>query len=410
MAQPADIVVIGAGPAGLALGCALADDGWSVTLVERSARSVLADPPPDGRDIALTHRARGLLEGLGIWQRFAPQEVAPIREARVVNGTSPFFLDFDPRGSDKGELGFLVGNHEIRRACYAAASERGRVEVIDGVTVTDVSTASGHATVSLSDGRQLLARLAVAADSRFSENRRRMGIGADMTDFGRTVIVARLEHERDHGGVAHECFHYGRTLALLPLNGRTVSAVVTIASDRAPALLGLSPDAYAGMVRDQFGGALGEMRLVGERYAYPLVGVYARRFVAERFALIGDAAVGMHPVTAHGYNFGLYGVDALARALRRGRPAAAAGAVAPAGDPGAADALARYDAEHRRVTLPIYLGTNALVRLFTDDRLPARALRAAVLRVADRLPPVKAGITRQLTGAPFGLPIFGPVR
>ena len=61
-------------------------------------------------------------------------------------------------------------------------------------------------------------------------------------------------------------------------------------------------------------------------------------------------------------------------------------------------ALTRYADTHRRTTLPIYLGTNAIVRLFTDDRPPARLLRGAVLRVASKLPPLKAAVTRQLTG------------
>jgi 2-polyprenyl-6-methoxyphenol hydroxylase-like FAD-dependent oxidoreductase len=127
---------------------------------------------------------------------------------------------------------------------------------------------------------------------------------------------------------------------------------------------------------------------VGELHRYPLVAVYARRFIAPRFALLGDAAVGMHPVTAHGYNFGLYGVDSLTRALRAAR--------AGDRDIGAEAVLRHYEREHRSVTLPIFLGTNALVKLYTDDRRPARAVRRGLLRVANRLPPVKGWIARQL--------------
>lgn len=391
MGGTADVVIVGAGPAGLSLACALADNGWSVVLVERVSRAELDAPLPDGREIALTHRSRGLLEQLGIWSEFLSDEIAPIRSARVVNGRSPFFLDFDTRGSGQEALGFLVANQVIRRACARAAARRPAIEVIDGHWVTGLRTTAGTALVELDDGRVLQARLAVAADSRFSESRRRMGIGADMTDFGRTVIVCPMAHELPHEAVARECFYYGNTLALLPLNGRRVSAVVTASSDQAAQMLRESDTDFAARIGAQFGPALGEFRVDGERHAYPLIAVYARRFVARRFALIGDAAVGMHPVTAHGFNFGLYGVDALTRAVT---------ASVQTADPGDAAALARFESEHRRATLPIYLGTNALVRLFTDNRLPARALRSAVLRLAERLPPVKAGITRQLTGGP----------
>jgi len=124
------------------------------------------------------------------------------------------------------------------------------------------------------------------------------------------------------------------------------------------------------------------------------VGVYAHRFVAQRLALIGDAAVGMHPVTAHGYNFGLYGVQVLAQALQRAQAARQ--------DIGQLSVLQPYETEHRRTTLPVYLGTNAVVSLFTDARAPAKWARRAVLAVAERAPGlstlIKTAITRQLTG------------
>ncbi|MEY8879339.1 MAG: 5-demethoxyubiquinol-8 5-hydroxylase UbiM, partial [Leptothrix sp. (in: b-proteobacteria)] len=335
---------------------------------------------------------------LGLWDRLTPGQVAPIRAARVHNGRSSRFLHFDGSRSGHEALGFLVPNHELRRAAYAGAARAG-VTIHAGVEVSQASNhlgADGQPTgpaaeVQLADGRRFSAPLLVAADSRFSATRRQLGIGANSRDFGRTVIVCRMHHERPHEGVAHECFRYGGTLALLPMNDDQVSAVLTVRSDLAAGLLALGPAAFAAHVEREAEGCLGRMELLGERHAYPLVGVYAHRFAAPRVALIGDSAVGMHPVTAHGYNFGLYGVEALTRQLvqarRRGQ------------DIGALSVLQGFEAEHRRATLPIYLGTNAVVGLFTDDRPPAKLLRRAVLQVAEHLPPLKAAITRQLTGA-----------
>lgn len=395
MTADRDVIIIGAGPAGLSLACALGDAGLRVTLVEKLPRAVLASPPPDGRDIALTHRAEHILRTLGIWQQFPAGAVAPILSARVLNGTSPYFLGFDTRGSAVGELGFLVPNHQIRETAFNAAMARPTVELRDSVGVTGVSSSAGQGEVRLADGAVLAAPLVVAADSRFSESRRRMGIGADMRDFGRVVIVCRMSHDLPHEGIAYECFGYRRTLAVLPLNGQMASVVITLPADQADGVLGMPVEAFEAQVQDEFQARLGSMRLVGNRHAYPLVAVYAQRFVAPRFALLGDAAVGMHPVTAHGFNFGLYGVDALTRAMGAAR--------LRGGDIGGMDVLSRYQAEHRRVTRPIYLGTNALVGLFTNDDLPARVLRSAVLRIANRLPPLKAGITRQLSAVRPGL-------
>jgi ubiquinone biosynthesis UbiH/UbiF/VisC/COQ6 family hydroxylase len=391
-----DVIVIGAGPAGLSLATSLARAGVSTAVVERLPRAVLADPPVDGRDIALTHRAVGILKSLGIWERFPAAEVAPIREARVLNGTSSFFLQFDTRGSGKTELGYLVSNHLIRRMAFEAALSHASVEIVDNVAVAGSTATPQGAEVRLADGRTLRAPLVVAADSRFSDARRRAGIGADMRDFGRVVIVCRMQHDRPHEQIAHECFHYGRTLAVLPLNGNVSSIVITLTTDQADGVMKMPVDEFNRLVRDQFDARLGDMRLAGERYAYPLVAVYADRFVAPRLALLGDAAVGMHPVTAHGFNFGLYGVEVLTRGIVAARSAGR--------DIGSDDVLSAYHAEHRRTTWPIYIGTNALVKLFTDDRLPLRVLRGAVLRAADLAAPLKAQITAQLTGTPAAPP------
>lgn len=409
----ADVLIVGAGPAGLALACALHDTGLAVQVVEQQAASALADPAEDGREIALTHRARAVMQALGLWQHLDAADVAPLRQARVLDGSGPQVLHF---GGGTGPLGWLVPNHRIRRAAWRAVSDRPAVQVHSGVQVSGLqlppsAAAPGHAPstlarVHLADGRVLQAPLVVAADSRFSGTRRLAGIGAALRDFGRSVVVGRVAHAGAHDGTAWECFRYGNTLALLPMNGGQSSAVVTVPGSRAAEWLALSDEAFAARIGQQSGGRLGAMQAVGPRHHYPLVGVYAHRFVAPRFALVGDAAVGMHPVTAHGYNFGLYGVEVLARALRRAHQARQ--------DIGQLSVLQPYEAEHRRNTLPVYLGTNAVVSLFTHESAPARLARRAVLAVAERAPGISAliklAITRQLTGQAATEPVSAATR
>ncbi len=380
-----DVIVIGAGPAGLGFVRSLQGSGLKVAVVEQLAEAVLADPPEDGRDIALTHASEDIMETLGMWPHIPAEACGMIRDAKVVNGRSDYALHFQSQGSGKDYLGRIVPNHLIRKAAYVQVKDLPDVTLICDAPVAAVSTGQ----VALASGRRLEASLVVAADSRFSETRRKMGIGAEMEDFGRVVIVCEMAHALPHGGVATECFHYEQTLAILPMHGEVSSVVVTLASDKAEAAMAMPDAAFAADIQARFGAQLGKMKLVSPRVAYPLVGVFAKRFVAPRFALVGDAAVGMHPVTAHGYNLGLTGGALLAEAVKR--------AAADGQDIGGINVLLPYERAHRKVARPLYLGTNALVKLYTDTRLPAKILRGVALRLGNVLPPVKHKIVRQLT-------------
>lgn len=379
-----DVAIIGAGPAGLALACALEGSGLRVTLLERSPEASIADPAFDGREIALTHRSQAILRALGAWDRIPAAEAAPLREAKVIDGATPFALRFAP-GGDGEPLGRLVPNHLIRRALFEVAAAGQDARLVAGRSVTGLALLPGGARVMLDGGEEVRAALVVAADSRFSETRRRAGIGAAMLDFGRTMIVARVAHEAPHGGVATEWFGHGQTIAMLPLNGEMSSVVLTLPPHLAERLMAMDAEAFGAEVTRRYEARLGAMRLVATRHAYPLVAVYAHRFAGRRLALLGDAAVGMHPVTAHGFNFGLSGAELLAAGIRAARR-----------DPGEGGALARYAAAHRRATLPLFLATNAVARLYSDDRAPARLARAALIGAGAALAPVRRAIVAGL--------------
>jgi ubiquinone biosynthesis UbiH/UbiF/VisC/COQ6 family hydroxylase len=407
-----DVLIVGAGPAGLSLAISLAQAGFTTTVVEQQSEATLAHPAPDGREIALTHPSVATLQRLGTWAGLAPHEVGTIREAQVHDGPlgQRSALQLGTQGTGLEALGFIVPNHALRRTAYAVAARTPGVRIVTGAQVVRVATQSTHAELEYlpqtpagapSDGpapspQRLQAPLLVAADSRFSATRRQLGIGARMTDFGRTVIVCRMRHAQPHGGVAHECFGYERTLAVLPLphdpqEGHALcSVVVTAGTADAGALMAQNPQAFAATVQAQLGDRLGPLQLEGERHAYPLVAVYAQRFADHRCALLGDAAVGMHPVTAHGYNLGLAGVERLTAAVVAAR--------SQGHDIGNAEALATYARAHHRHAWPMYDGTNAIVRLYTDTRPVPRLLRQLVLQGARRLPPLQAAIVGQLTG------------
>ncbi|MET4700076.1 ubiquinone biosynthesis UbiH/UbiF/VisC/COQ6 family hydroxylase [Constrictibacter sp. MBR-5] len=386
-----DVIVAGGGPIGLAFACSLsrlaAASDLKIGLVERQSEDALRRPAFDGREIAVTHRSQMLLRELGAWERLPAEDIQPLREARVRNGTGERPLRFDPPGEGGGVLGHLVPNHRIREAIFAETAAADRLELMTGAAVDSVRDEPDATVVSLQDGRSLRTRLLVAADSRFSRIRTMRGIGAATRSFGKTMMVCRVAHDEDHEQTAVEWFGYGQTMAMLPLRGRMSSAVVTLPPAEIEALMAMDEEAFGDALTRRYDGRLGRMRLASTRHVYPLTSVYADRFVSRRFALLGDAAVGMHPVTAHGFNLGLQGQHLLATALA-GALARGAGVA----DPGA---LLHYEREHRRATRPLYLATNTTAMLYTNDSRPARMLRDAAL-FCGGLPPIRRTIVAHL--------------
>lgn len=391
MPLDADIIVVGAGPAGLAFCRSLNSSNLKILLIEKNTQENIANPKFDAREIALTHASRNSMKKLGIWGRVKPEDIYPLYDARVFNGDSDYNLHFsedNPKNPDEG-LGFFISNHHIRKASYEAILEQDNVEMRFGLGVADVKVDYDKASVILEDGTKLTARLLVAADSRFSSTRRKMGIGADSNDYGRTVVTFRVRHTNSNNHTAMECFRYGKTLAILPLEEHLSSAVFTIDSNRAHEILEKSPTERAAEVYKLLDGKLGDVSVDSEMVSYPLVGVHAKRFIGPSCAVIGDAAVGMHPVTAHGYNLGLSSAVILGseilKAERRGQDFASQAV------------LSAYEQKHMLKTRFLYHGTNTVVGIFTNDSEPAKLVRTAILRISNNLPPFKKFITNMLT-------------
>ena len=396
-----DLIIVGAGPAGLCLARGLRDSGLRVCLLEQQPLDALRRPAFDGREIALTQHSAALMRELGLWPLLGDAHIAPLKDALVIDGgvgTRQSRMTIGHALSSQPELGFLVANHHIRRAAFEAAMADGpgQPTLRCGEQVIHIRTDAREARLTLASGDTLSAALVVAADSRHSSTRRAMGIAADMHDYGRTMLVCNMTHPQPHHETAWEWFDHGQTLALLPMNpcpqsGLPRSSVVlTLPSQSLQPLMDLSEDAFNREMTQRFGGQLGAMRLVSTRHAYPLVGVWSRRLVAQRFAVVGDAAVGMHPVTAHGFNLGLRSIDELSQALVRAQKAGQ--------DIASPALLERYQRTHQSASRGLYLATHALATLYTREQAPARLLRQVMVQAGERFTPFKRAVAASLTG------------
>ena len=384
-----DIIIIGAGPAGLSFACSLANQNLKTLIVERSPISTINNPKADGRETALTHNSLKILKKMGVWDLIDESKVSPLKQAKVFDGDSESLLNFDTKKSKIDALGYLVPNNLIRLALYKKASKLENLTFINDLSVDDINTNISMSSITLSNDQIINSKLIVAADSRFSEIRRKMGIPSMMKDFSKVMIITRVSHEKPHDHTALECFNYGHTLALLPLNGDISSVVLTVPTDQADEMLEMDGEKFCKMASDGFGGKLGQMKQIGQRFSYPLVGVYAQKFISTRFALIGDAAVGMHPVTAHGFNLGLRGQDILSNSIIK--------AIKAGSDIGSSIVLKEFENKQIHLSRIMYFGTNGVVSLFTNDAAASKQIRRLVLKFANRFPPVKSLITKHLT-------------
>jgi 2-octaprenyl-6-methoxyphenol hydroxylase len=389
-----DAVISGGGMVGLTLGLALAQGGLKTVIVDATQVAAALDPNFDGRVSALAYASVRMLTVLGIWEQLAPH-AQPIREILVTDGkqgmpASPFSLHFDAQEVGAEALGHIAENRHIRASLYAAVDRAENLELAAPAVVKTLAVDAGGAVVTLADGSQIAAALVVAADGRESRLRAQMGINVIGWMYPQTGIVATVEHEKPHNGVAYEHFLPSGPFAILPMTGDRSSLVWTEAKTKAPGLLALDEAGFNSELARRFGDHLGAVKAAGPRWSYPLAFHIARNFVAPRFALAGDCAHGIHPIAGQGLNLGLKDAATMAEVLldaaRLGR------------DIGALDTLKRYERWRRFDSFTLAASTDAMNRLFSNDIAPLRHLRDLGLGIVDAIGPARRFFMRHAGG------------
>ncbi|NDW45876.1 FAD-dependent monooxygenase [Ruegeria sp. PrR005] len=400
MEQRSDILIVGGGLNGPALALALAGNGHSVTIVDALPEPVRADAGFDGRGYALALASQRLLAAIGVWARVA-DNAQPMLEIKVTDGhagegPSPFFLHFDHAEIEEGPMGYMVEDRYLRRALLEAMDATPGITQLNGVSVVAQEVDATGVTVTLSDETTRRAALLVGCDGRKSGTAARAGIKRTGWDYGQTALVCAITHELPHHGIAHQFFMPPGPLAILPLPGNRSSIVWSERTEAAARINALPEAEYLEILRPRFGDFLGEIRLEGARFTYPLNLTIANAFVAERLALVGDAAHGMHPIAGQGLNAGLRDVGALAEVLtlarRRGE------------DIGSILVLERYQQWRRFDTATLALATDVFNRLFSNDNPILRAGRELGMGLMGKLPGVRRGFVREAAGLTGDLP------
>ena len=383
------LLLAGAGIPGLSLALALKQahgDALDVTLCDPGLPAVAVRQR--GRAFAVAAGGRRMLDRLAVWDRLGaaaqPITAMAISDSRLADPVRPVFLTFsqEPRDAD-GPFAHMVEAEALVAALCAACREAG--VALEPVGIARATPEGGTIRARLADGRSLGAALLVAADGGRSRLREAAGIGWVGWSYPQSGIVATIGHERPHGGRATEHFLPSGPFAILPLAdgeaGHRSSIVWTERAGDVAALLGGGPDAVLAEIERRFTPDLGRLALERGPSAHPLSFGIARRFRADRLALLGDAAHVIHPIAGQGLNLGLADAAALAEAVT--------GALRLGLDPGSDDVLAAYERARRFDTLAMAAATDGLNRLFSNDALPLRLARDLGLGLVDRLPGLK---------------------
>ena len=397
-AKRVDVVVGGAGFAGLALAIALRQalgERFSIVVADPALAQV---PSKDPRATAIAAAARRLFEAIDVWDAVSataqPILDMVVTDSKVDDAVRPTFLTFGGEVEEGEPFAHMVENRYLIDLLVARAKETG-IE-LRATAVRDYEISAKAATVTFADGDTLDARLLVGADGARSAIRERAGIATHGWSYGQSGIVTTVEHERPHNGCAEEHFLPAGPFAILPLTGNRVSIVWTERTRDAERIVALPDDEFHAELEKRFGLHLGELKIAGPRRAYPL-GLYnARSFIADRLALIGDAAHVIHPIAGQGLNMGLRDVAALAESV--------ADAARLGLDIGGPQVLERYQRWRRFDTMTMSVATDSLNRLFSNHSDALRLVRDIGLGLVERMPALKRTFIREAAGVTGEVP------
>ncbi|MEL7013500.1 MAG: UbiH/UbiF/VisC/COQ6 family ubiquinone biosynthesis hydroxylase [Pseudomonadota bacterium] len=399
MTQDTDILIVGGGINGSVLALGLAQSGRNVTVIDAMPEPVRRNAGFDGRSYALALTSVRLLKGIGIWDQIAdkaqPMLEIKVSQGRAGDGAGTFFLHFDHAELEEGPMGHMCEDRFLRRALMDAMANEDRITVVED-RVLHQSTSLHGVAIELASGKTLSGKLLIGCDGRRSGTATRAGIKRTGWGYGQTALVAAVEHEHPHSGIAHQFFMPQGPLAILPLPGNRSSIVWSETDDTATDFAALSNEAFLSVLRPRFGDFLGEIDVKGKRYTYPLGLSLAQSLTAERLVLVGDAAHGVHPLAGQGLNSGLRDAAALIQVLR---DAARRGE-----DFASAPVLTRYAQWRRFDIAALAMVTDGTNRLFSNDNPLLKAARGIGMGVINALPGLRRGMMREAAGLTGDLP------
>lgn len=389
-----DVCIIGGGAIGKAAALALARTGVQVSLVTpaHSANKPVRSTQWDQRVYALNHVARDLLSFMKVWDALDLTRIAAV-DGMDVHGDGPSagHIGFDAYAARTDSLAWIIEDQNLNQALDNAIKFANGMQIVQS-TAVQLHTDQDHASVQLHDGSSVDASLIVGADGAQSWVRSKADIDIDYRAYNQRAIVANFSCEQPHHGVASQWFLGGQGIvALLPLPGSRVSLVWSAPDQLADKMLQEPAEQLCQRLAQLPGQTLGAFTMLPPTtpQAIPLRFIRARAIVANRVALVGDAAHVVHPLAGQGMNLGFGDIDALLAAVAKRDQAS---------DCGDTRTLARYARHRKEEVLLMQLTTDGLQRLFDTELAPLKVLRNLGMTALDKLPFLKRQLMTQALG------------
>lgn len=390
-----DCIVIGGGLSGLTTTLALSKIGLSVAIIDKTSLKMAKKNEGDQRTTAVSASGKKVFEALDVWDSLK-KGAEPILDIVVSEKGKKGHLNFDHQTVGTEPMGHILNNIELKNSLISSIRSQKNIQLFPFKSLNNFFPETGAVTIDLNDGSSYEAPLLVAADGRNSDGRRIAKIKSTNIDYNQSSIVFTVGHEKPHRGTAYEQFTTGGPIASLPMRGNKSSVVWSEDTEVVESLMQLDDKDFAAAASYRLNDCLGKMTIIGQRKVFPLKLNYADTIIANRFAMVGDAAHGLHPIAGQGFNLGLRDIANLTEEISNARRLGL--------DIGSFETLRSYQAARRFDNFSLVAATDGLNRLFTDNNQIVRFIRSSGLDAINTMNPIKNLFMRLAMGEVGSLP------
>ena len=390
-----DCIVIGGGLSGLTTTLALSKIGLSVAIIDKTSLKIVKKNEGDQRTTAVSASGKKVFEALDVWDSLK-KGAEPILDIVVSEKGKKGHLSFDHQTVGTEPMGHILNNIELKNSLISSIRSQKNIQLFPFKSLNNFFPETGAVTIDLNDGSSYEAALLVAADGRNSDGRRIAKIKSTNIDYNQSSIVFTVGHEKPHRGTAYEQFTTGGPIASLPMRGNKSSVVWSEDTEVVESLMQLDDKDFAAAASYRLNDCLGKMTIIGQRKVFPLKLNYADTIIANRFAMVGDAAHGLHPIAGQGFNLGLRDIANLTEEISNARRLGL--------DIGSFETLRSYQAARHFDNFSLVAATDGLNRLFTDNNKIVGFIRSSGLDAINTMNPIKNLFMRLAMGEVGSLP------